>query len=204
MRMLLASMAAIVLATGHARAADMPVSTVNIASLKSVFDAHGIPAEISTNQNGASYISATVGGRWMMTAPVDCKDDNQNGTCNSVLIQSTAYTLKTPPTLEQLMEFTRTGPKFVTVLQFGAEGHMLVRQLFDVSAGVGADYIKSRFKEFLLEDAVFENYISSLAAPGAASAGFSASTGNPLAGQVAGEMLVLEPKTAAADITFGK
>jgi hypothetical protein len=166
------------------------VKSVNLAFIKSIFDRAGIPATIEkTNDGSFNYVAATVGGNFMATAPLDCRNSDPNGECASVVILSGTMPVKLTPA--QISEYTQN-LQLATPLLVG-QGEPMLRYAFLVNDGIGPNYVEGTLVAFKNEMDSFADWVgktkkgpgSSFSTADSATVKFGATTNLGTGGSVA-------------------
>lgn len=129
------------------------VTSVNLASLKAIFDNAKVPATVKGSGGGVQYVQAELSGYWILAVPVECPNRDQTAACKGVALLSAAWNDK--PGFEKLATFTREHQRLS--MPFTApEGQPILRYVMMVSDGVGPSYIENRMVDFYYEQKEFE------------------------------------------------
>jgi hypothetical protein len=147
------------------------VTSVNIASLKAVFDNANVPVEVRTEANGFKYLVSTLYGNGVFVYPVDCKDGNFDGECAAVVIESGEWPAKLPN--DKLVEFSR--PLRLSHALAYEGGKPFLRYIFLVKPGVGPDFVRDNLSMFSSDMQEFAKFAAAIKAP---AAGFSSMAGS--------------------------
>lgn len=147
--------------------APQMVTSVNIASLKAVFDRANVPVEVRTEANGFKYLMGSLYGNGVFVYPVDCKDGNSDGECSAVALESGEWSAKLPN--DKLVEFSRPLRLSHAVAYEG--GKPFLRYVFLVAPGVGPDFVRENLSIFSYDMQEFAKFAAAIKAP---AAGFSA------------------------------
>jgi hypothetical protein len=157
--------------TSSAMSQEAPqlVESVNIASLKAIFDNAKVPATVETSGGGVRFVLAELQGFWILAVPADCPNSDQNGTCKSVALLSAVWKIK--PGLEMLNRYAAANQR-LSMPMAGEDGQPLLRYVFSVN-GVAANYVEDRMVDFFYEQKEFEQALngSKPASPGFSVAG---------------------------------
>lgn len=158
------------------------VTSINASSVKALFDAAGVQAEIKTTDSGYSYIYGQPSGFPMYVFPANCEGgDSLNGKCPIVVIESGA--LKRQLTAVQVNAYNQNITLANAMLYEGGSGPV-IEYAFSVADGVGPNYLRSAFKTFTNEMSAFASYAKSVtetssSTPAPAPGGFSAVEADP-------------------------
>jgi hypothetical protein len=155
------------------------LKSVNLAVIKAVFDNAGVPATIEKTSDGFSYVAASLGGNFVGTAPLDCKNSDPNGECGSVVILSGTMSVKLTPA--QINEYSQN-LHLATPLLVG-QGEPMLRYAFLVNDGIAPGYLEGTLVAFKYEMDSFADFVgkakkgpgSSFSAGGVATEKFGAS-----------------------------
>lgn len=165
-----------------APAAGGLVTTVNVDSLKAVFDQNNVPATIQSD-SGFTYVSSTLNGNAVYVVPMACINGDAKGDCKVVMLASANWQSKMK--LSVVMDFVRK-PHFASVV-VTADGYPFLRYAFAVTAGVGPDYIKSALIAFGGEMTEFAGFASAGGKFGVLGSSVLASSFADVAGQFGNE-----------------
>lgn len=143
------------------------LQTVNLDSIKAIFDNAKVPATILDAGHLRLVQAELSGGYWILAAPIDCPNNDQTGACKSVALLSAVWRMK--PGLEKVAAFVREHQRFG--MPFTTEdGQPLLRYVISVADGVGPRYLENRMVDFYYEQKEFEQ---AMLGQGPASPGFS-------------------------------
>ena len=143
------------------------VKSVNIASLKAVFDRANVPVEVKKEANGFQYLATTLYGNGVFIYPADCKDASSDGECSTVVVESGTWPQALPA--EKLVEFSRD-LRLSHPIAFQGSTPFL-RYVFTVNEGIGPNYIHNALSIFSYDMQAFAKFASAVKAP---AQGFSA------------------------------
>lgn len=132
------------------------VKSVNLSVIKAVFDNAGVPAEIQKTNDGFSYVAAKLGGNFVATAPLDCKNSDPNGECGAVVILSGTMSAKLTPA--QINEYQQD-LHLATPLLVG-QGEPMLRYAFLINDGIAPNYLEGTLVAFKYEMDSFATFVS--------------------------------------------
>lgn len=136
-------------------AAPGVVKSVNLNVIKAVFDNAGVPAEIQKTNDGFSYVAAKLGGNFVATAPLDCKNSDPNGECGAVVILSGTMSAKLTPA--QVNEYQQD-LHLATPLLVG-QGEPMLRYAFLINDGIAPNYLEGTLVAFKYEMDSFATFV---------------------------------------------
>lgn len=154
-----AALAVAVAATQFSAAEERPAATVtsvNLASLKAIFDNAKVPATLEGNGTAVRFIQAELVGYWILAVPVECPNKDQDGACKGVALLSAGW--NNAPGLEKLAAFTREHQRLSMPITTPA-GQPILRYVFMVSEGVAPNYVENRMADFYYEQKEFEQAV---------------------------------------------
>lgn len=156
-------------ADAAAPAATGMINSVNVNSLKAVFDAAGVQAEIVKEANGFSYVSTTLFSAPVVAVPMDCANGDQTGDCKVIFVESGQWNAKMPSA--KLAEFNRD-LRFSHMISYEEGGEPALRYVVSVGQGVSPDFVLGTFANFAgdLQDFVKFAQAQQTSKPGFASA----------------------------------
>lgn len=131
------------------------VTSINLQSIKAVFDAAGVPATVEKTSDGFSFVAATLGGNFVATAPIDCENADPAGKCGAAVILSGTWPTKLTPAQANAFaqDFHLSQPLLV------GENEPMLRYIFVLNDGVGPAYLENTLVIFAHEMQAFGEFI---------------------------------------------
>lgn len=171
------------------------VTSVNLASLKAVFDRANVPAEIRKEADGFSYVETSLAGNAMLLVPAMCENNDRNGNCAGVIYLSGVWKSQIAP--DKIRDAAKE-PRFATIIADGS-GAFILRHTLAVHKGVGPDYLEWSIVQFSDEMLDFGKFLTAQggAASGAGYAAKPSLAGN--LGLVRAAAFAAEPKLDAGN-----
>lgn len=131
------------------------VTSVNLQSIKAVFDGAGVPATLEKTSDGFSFIAATLAGNFVATAPIDCENADPNGKCGAVAILSGTWPTKLTPAQANAFaqDFHLSQPLLV------GQNEPMLRYIYVLNDGVGPAYLENTLVIFAHEMQAYGEFI---------------------------------------------